>query len=1070
VVPTLRPERRRFPVGGEFDLIRRGMVEARKMVTVVFSDLAGSTTLGERLDPETLRRLMARYFERMSSVLERHGGTVQEFIGDAIMAVFGIPTLHEDDGLRAVGAAAEMRAALTELNAEFESRWGLRLAARTAVNTGEIVAGDPGASARFLVGDAINVAARLQECAPPGEILLGRSTYALVRDAVEAQETEPLRLKGKAEPVRAYRLITVTAAQTAAGRRLGSRLVGRERELRALEAAFERAERDAACRLLTIVGPAGIGKSRLTAELIDRLGGRARLVKGRCLPYGDGITYWPIAEVVRDAAAIGESDSAAQAQGRIEALLGGDGAEAAPVVEGIAGALGLSVAAAQPDEIFWAIRKLLERLAADRPLIAIFDDIHWAEPTFLDLLEYLPSFSTGAPILILALARPELLEARPGWTSSVRAAESLVLDALGEAESRELIENLLEQPRLSHDIEERIASAAQGNPLFLEEMLRMLVDDGFVQRTGGDWVASTAIEEISLPPTIRALLAARLDRLDTSEKALVARAAVIGEQFWPGAIAALSTPDLRALIWPQLQALVRKELIRPGGAPFAGEDPFSFSHILIRDTAYEAILKETRAALHEAFAGWLEVRAADRLAEYEEILGYHLEQAFRCREVLRKVGPQERGLATRAARYLTAAGRRAHDRGDMQAAVKLLERSLALEPAEDPERLALALELGHALFEIGELARAQAVLSGVAEQAARLGDRRIELRARLARADLRAWTAPKRGLEGLREVSEQAIPIFEEHGDDAGLAKCWRNLATVHFFACRFGAAAEALERALHHAHRTGDRQLEAEILPGLAAALCAGPVPAEEAIRRLEALLERVDPQSSAESSALGSLGTRAAVEAWGLSGLEAMRGNFDVARALCARAKAVFQEVGQRRRLADLGFYASFNERLAGRLDEAEAELRLSYETLHEMGEKAFLSTVAADLADTVLAQGRDREAEQLTGESELLAVEEDVESQVRWRLTRAKVLAARGEVEAGEALAADAVRRASATECPNLHAAALMALAEVATVRGRAAAASSAIAQAHGLYLSKGNTVSAAGAEAQLAKLSA
>jgi tetratricopeptide (TPR) repeat protein len=880
---------------------------------------------------------------------------------------------------------------------------------------------------------------------------------------VEAEAIEPRLVKGKAEPLVAYRLLDVVAGAPIVARRLDSPLVGRGDELRLLEEAFDRAEARRACQLLTVLGAAGVGKSRLTEELVARVGERARVVRGRCLPYGEGITFWPIAEIVREAAGISEEQMPAEARERIRGLLPQgeeeESEECALVVDGISGALGLSVAKAQPGEVFWAIRKLIEALARDRSLIVVFDDLHWAEPTFLDLIEYFGGFSTEAPILVVAMARNELLEVRPNWAAALANAETLTLHPLAEDESRRLIANLLEQADLSEDVEGRITSAAQGNPLFVEEVLRMLVDDGLVQRVDHHWVLTGGASEVAVPATIRALLAARLDRLEGGERATLERAAVVGEQFWPGAVAALSPLPTRDQVWAHLQALVRKQLVRPGGSPFAGEDPFSFSHILIRDTAYEAILKRTRAELHESFAAWLEQRAGDRLSEYEEILGYHLDQAYECRKALGKVEGETRALAARAAGYLAEAGKRAHARGDMQAAVKLFERSFALDPAEESGRLSLKLELGHALFEIGELGRAEAAFASVVERAAERGERSVELRARLACADLNTWTSSEGSLEELREVAEQAIPVLEEAGDDATLVKCWRNLATTEFFACRFGAAAGSLERALEHAERTGDQQLVAEILPGLATALCLGPVPVEEGIGRVEQLRERAGP-----------LGTRAAVEAWGLAGLEAMRGRVDEARALCAGAKSVFEEVGQRRRLADASLFAGMVERLAGRQADAERELRFAYDTLHAMGERGVLSTVAAELAEVVLHGGRPHEAQRLTEESELLAVDDDVESQVRWRLTRAKLCAARGELESGEVLALEAVRRASAAEFPNLEGTASLALAEVLVACGRRGEAGDAAAAAIHSYKEKGNRVSAAEAERLVAELQA
>jgi class 3 adenylate cyclase len=563
--------------------------EVRKTVTVLFSDVTGSTELGELLDPESLRDVLARYFDLARTVVQRHGGTVEKFIGDAVMAVFGVPAAHEDDAIRAVRAASEIRANLAALNDELERTSGVRLETRTGVNSGEVVAGDPSSGQSFVSGDTVNVAARLEQAAQPGEILIGAGTLSLVRDAVRVEATEPLPLKGKAEPVPAFRLLEVLAGAPAHARRLDSPMVGRDDELQQVLDAFERVEGGHSCELVTVVGEAGVGKSRLTTEVLSRLAGRATVLEGRSLPYGEGITFWALAEMVRQAAGIGDADPPAGAFARIDELLDGVD-DAALVRDRVGAAIGLGDATGAIQETYWAARRLLESLAAERPVVAVFDDIHWAEPTLLDLLEYVAGFSRNHSVFLLCMARPELREIRPEWD---RAGTVVTLPPLDHASSDDLIANLVGFAHLPSEIRDRIVEAAEGNPLFVEEMLRSLIDDGVLRRDDGSWVVTADLARLQAPGTIQALISARLDRLQDEERAVIQRASVVGQVFFWGAVTELSPDDARRAVGANLQMLQRKELIRPEASSFAGQDAFRFSHLLVRDAAYESIPKRT---------------------------------------------------------------------------------------------------------------------------------------------------------------------------------------------------------------------------------------------------------------------------------------------------------------------------------------------------------------------------------------------------------------------------------------------------------------------------------------------
>jgi class 3 adenylate cyclase len=678
-------------------------------VTIVFCDLVGSTSLGESLDPESLQQVLARYFETMSGALKRHGGTIEKFIGDAVMAVFGIPTAREDDALRAVRAAVEMRNSLADLNEQLEPRWGVRLQARIGVNTGEVIAGGSSEGQAFVSGDAVNVAARLEQTAAAGEILAGEHTFELVRNAVRAEPVTPLELKGKSEPVPAFRLVEVADHAAGRVRRLDSPLVGRKAELASLRAAFDRTIAGRNCELVTVVGAPGIGKSRLAEDFTRGLGGEAVVVAGRCLSYGEGLTFWPLREVVEQLAGTSDEESAGEAQARIARLLPTDD-DTAAIVERVAAAMGLSDAAAYPAETFWAVRKLLEAVAARRPLVILFEDVHWAEPTFLELIEHLAGTIHDVPILVVATARTDLLEVRPEFARDLDRATRMELEPLSGAESTALIGHLIGDSGVAADLSDRVYTGAEGNPLFIEELVRMLVDERHIEKDDAGRSSVRELSTVSVPRTLHALLAARLDRLDPTERAVVEGAAVVGRSFGAGAVSELSRGGDRAEVDRHLSSLVRKQLVRPDGGRFAGEETFSFKHILLRDVAYQGTLKGLRSDLHARFADWLERTAGERASEYEEILGYHLERAYRNLSELGPVDERGRGLATRAAARLGSSGGRALARGDIRPAVNLLERAVSLLNDDDPARGDLTVKLGIALAEAGQVSRAGELL------------------------------------------------------------------------------------------------------------------------------------------------------------------------------------------------------------------------------------------------------------------------------------------------------------------------------------------------------------------------
>jgi class 3 adenylate cyclase/tetratricopeptide (TPR) repeat protein len=939
----------------------------RKTVTVLFCDLVDSTGLGEQVDPERFRELLAHWYEQMRGPIERHGGTVEKFIGDAVMAVFGVPHVHEDDALRAVLAAVEMRAAVEP---------PLRI--RIGVNTGEVVAGE--GEAALVSGDAVNTAKRLEEAAGPGTILVGAATRHLVANAVELEGTGPIAAKGKQQPVEAWRVLEPIPGAAPFARRLDAALVGRVNELAFLRAQLDTVERDGACALVTIFGNAGVGKSRLARELLAEIDGRALVLTARCLSYGDGISFLPIDDLLRS--------------------LGGDLGVLATVAAEPDGELissRLCGTATSAEELQWALRRLLETLARERPLVVCIEDVHWAEPAFLDLLEYVAGWSR-APIMLLCLARPDLLDARPRWGGA-----SLTLTPLAEAEARALLESLAAEWPVDEDARDHVVRAAEGNPLFLEQMVAMLAEG----QSAGD-----------LPPTVQALLAARLDGLEPSERAVLERGSVVGRDFSRGEVAELSPDGERAALAATLLSLVRKELVQPAATRHAGDDGFRFRHALIRDAAYAELPKRLAGELHERFADWLE-----RNDGPPEIAGYHLDQSLRCRAQL---GERDEALAVRAGAMLADAADRAFARDDATAAAKLFSRACELLPAGDPHRLPILRHASHALFWTGRVEEARTLLEEAISAATAAGDVSEEWSARLdlAASDL---VLGHSDADALLEVAEAAIAALDP-GDDAALARAWRRVAHAQLLRCRYGLSAAAAERSLAHARAAGDHFEQGRIVDLLCTSLLYGPTPAEAAIERCERML------AEAEGNPVMTANVAAA-----LAGLHAMRGDFAAARKNGRLAETVFLDLGLQLAFAGLTQVTGPVELLAGDPPAAERELRRGLEVLgpgdHSDGYQQAL------LAEALYRQGRYDEAADCVRIAEAKDSEGVVLSQVTWRSVRAKL-------EGTDALGREALTLAESTDATNLIADALVDLAVVVDD------ADDLVVRALELYEQKGN----------------
>ena len=977
--------------------------ELRKVVTILFCDVTGSTALGERLDSESLRKVMERYFAVAREVLERHGGSVEKFIGDAVMAVFGIPRVHEDDALRAARAADELRAELTVLNAALRDEYDTELQVRIGINTGEVVTSEGGTLA---TGDAVNVAARLEQAAQPGEILVGDETRRLAEDALELEAVEPLEAKGKSEPVVAYRLLGVRPDAPAFARRFDAPFVGRDDELAQLRQALARAVRDRACHLFTLLGPAGIGKSRLTQEFLME-NEDALVLRGHCLSYGEGITYFPLVEIL-EGLAFDES---------VKALLHRDG-EARGTLNAVSAAVGLADGpTVSREDTFHAVRSLFELLTRDRPLILVLDDLHWAEETFLDLVDHLADWSRDAAILVLCPARPELLDVRPAWGGGKLNATTTLLEPLSEEESETLIDNLLAGASLSDAMRDRISDTAEGNPLFVEQMLALIAQNG----DGGDVV---------VPPTIQALLATRLEQLPPNERVAAERASVIGKEFWRSALVEIGGDAA------SLPGLVRKELIRPHRSPiFPRDEAFRFRHQLIRDAAYDGMPKELRAELHERFGRWLETNRS----EYDEIVGYHFEQACRLREELGPLDESARALSTRAGELLGRAGERAFERGDTPAAVNLLTRAADLLAELDERRLAHLIHLGYARFDAGELESATATFERVAAAAERGGVPAIVSRGLIGKVYVDALVGG--GFEDPLELVRRELPRLEELADDAGMAEGWYVAGLLTSWLGRTEEARGAFDRAVRHAERAGDRRLQS--LPTAVRVLMNawGYLPVDDGLRDCDELLRRHRATS---------------IEPW-IRAAHALyltlNGDHDEARSESERAHDLFREYGKELLAAASRLGYAYQQNHAGRPDLAEQIARDGAQRLKRFGDTGFFSTTAGMLAEALYRQGRYKEAEEWAHIVAEAAMENDYEPQVRWRSVRGKVLARRGQFDEAEALAREAVEIVAATDAHMSHGEALVDLAEVLDLAGKTSEVPAVLERALELYERKG-----------------
>jgi class 3 adenylate cyclase/tetratricopeptide (TPR) repeat protein len=790
------PERAKFCLecGASLGKASAGPGEERKFVTVFFCDLVGFTARSEAADPEDVRAAVRPYYARLRRELERYGGTVEKFIGDAVMAVFGAPVVHEDDAERAVRAGLRILQAIHELNLEER----LELAVRIGINTGEVLVtlgARPTEGEGMVAGDVVNTAARLQTVAPPGGIAVGESTFLATRDVFDFEPLEPVTVKGKSRPLPVWRAIASRARFGSELRRHAIPMVGREVEKTLLQGLFERALRDDSVQLVTIVGEPGVGKSRLVFELDSYVDEHRDLItwrEGRCLPYGEGITFWALGEIVKAQAGILESDAPETVTAKLERAV----PETEPDREWLKARLGplvgLEGPGAEREESFTAWRRFLEALAAARPAVLVFEDLHWADPALLDFLEHVADWSEGIPLLLVCTARPELYERHPHWAGGKRNATTINLSPLSGEETARLVAELLEQAALPAEVQAPLVERAGGNPLYAEEFVRMLIDRGMLVRKGRTWTLAEGAE-IPFPESVQALIAARLDTLPPERKTLLQDAAVLGKVFWAGAVAAMGERD-EATVREALHELSRKELVHPARATtMEGEAEYSFSHVLIRDVAYAQIPRESRAERHCLAAGWIEQKAPERIEDLADVLAHHYVQAL---ELTRAAGGDAGYLVDRAVRFLALAGDRALAL-DVPRAEQSYARALELLPPNHPAQAQLLMGWGQALTLVARYEEAIDTL----ERAAQI-HRSRGAQVEAARALLLSVAALAR-FGGTREQArvEEAIALLECNEPGPQLVDAYEVMASTWY---RRGDDFEAIawaERALALAH-----------------------------------------------------------------------------------------------------------------------------------------------------------------------------------------------------------------------------------------------------------------------------
>lgn len=976
------PEEFQFcPICGTSLAVLGQVKEQRKIVTTLFCDVVGSTSLGEQLDSESYQKVLFRYFEMARSVIVAHDGTVDKFVGDAVMSVFGIPIAHEDDALRAIRAAVEIRERLIELNDELECTWGKRLEVRMGISTGEVITGT---GERLAVGDALNTASRLQQAASPGEILLDEPTLRLVRSSVEVETLEPLQLKGKRSLTQTYHLIRIGSEAPALKRYFDAPLIGREKEFGELVAAWAGVTETESPSLMTVIGLPGVGKSRLVAEFVQSLP-NTRVLRARCLSYGEGITYWPIIEILKH---LGQE---------LEELELEDGVQA-----GVRNLLGEQTGITS-EEIAYAIRRVFETLASQKPLLVVFDDIHWGQPAFLDLIKYIIQYSHGSPIMLLCMARPELLDRDPGW--SKQAGSTLRLETLSEKGAYALTEALASN--LDEDLRKQVLDTASGNPLFVEELIAYIREQDPLKDN----------QAVVFPLTLQTLLAARLDQLDATERVVLENGSVEGQIFHRGAVIELtpSHPQVDA----QLLTLSQKELVHSTRPQIPNDYAYAFRHQLIRASTYDSIPKTSRALLHQQLANWLD-RFGQTIVELDEIVGYHFEQAHNYKAQLSQADATSKELAQKAAQRLYAAGHRARLRNDVAATKNLLGRATSLARSDSQLYRDALLELAMVSFE-DDYSVAKSKFDEVATAAKAADDVRVQARADIGLTEL-SWIHVQGGARvswaNLLQRANAAMRQLERCNDAQGVLLARRVSGSLLFHQGTVQAADDMWTKALEGADGFDDQLLVHEVLIGLCWSAWWGPLPTDHAIRRCEEIAARVSRDSAVYATSLISR-----------AGAKAMRGQFDHARDDMHAGRNAYKELGLINRWASTAQLAADLELRANAPDCAEALIRSDLADFNPA--HSYLSSTLCYLALAVAAQGRPEEALALVEEVDNSP--HDLASYVLKRAARAQALAQLGHLEEAQDQTEQAVQRAQRSEYFPLRIKALQVAQDMARVNG-------------------------------------
>ncbi len=927
------------------------MVE-RKLATVLFVDLVDSTGLLTDADPEVVRRRVGRFFDQVSHCIVTHGGTVEKFAGDAVMAAFGVPLQHEDDAERAV------RAALATLDRVHE----LGLEARIGIESGEVVADE--SDSTFATGEAVNLAARLEQRAGPNEILVGPTTARLVRDLVDLEPLEPLEVRGWREPLDVSRVLRVRDPGRPL-RHLSAPLVGRDSELELLDNAFARTVRDRRATLVTLYGEPGVGKSRLAREFVEAIEG-ATVLKGRCLPYGEGVTYWPIAEMVKASAGISDDDPLDRA---FEKLRDTCEDEAVADLLGLAaGVLEAVEGERSQQEIAWAVRSWAEQLADAQPLVLVFEDVHWGEEPLLELVEHLAGFVRTAPLLLVCLARPELLDVRPGWGGGRVRAVTLELEALPDEESGQLVAALADEVGVSVDAAAVLAKA-EGNPLFVEETIRALAERPDARQD-------------RIPDTVQALIAARIDRLAPEQRRLLQRASIMGRVFVRGALAHLST-DVEDVDAALEELLLRDFVLPEERSSISGEQAYKFKHVLIREVAYGGLSKGSRADLHLLFADWLGRRAGEELVE---IRAFHLDQAARLLAELDGAAPAE--LAEEAAGALERAGRRALSRESFRSARKLLVRAVELAPTLERRYFA-----ARAAWRLGDMPAVIVEMEVVASTAEREGEHRLQGRALTALAEAvlnQRADAPAAG-----ELAERAVEVLADDEPEVRF-EAFRAAAGVASWLSDDAAFERWAKLALEAARLANRKDQEIQITMALA----------ESYTHRLdladaEPLVDRVAELAHESGSIVGR-----ALAAMARGGLENWRGNDAEAEAAYVVARDLYREIGNTQSEAYSTLMIGRLAAAQGGIARAENVLLDAVRMMKGINDRAHLAEAQRSLADLYVDLGRLEEAERYALEARESVGPEDRVSTSTTKLSLALVRAAQGRDAEADELMGDAV----------------------------------------------------------------